>query len=332
MAKRLLLVILVPILLIIGLTALATGLFRIADLDLFQVVSAQPGMEGVADIPDEIVGIVRVPLQIIFVLVIFLLAWLISRISLRLAGLLLRAAGYEGFVDSQTVGDTPTESPKTESIAVRRRDTMQQLLASLITISVFTAATIMAISQFVSLTNLAVVVTILSTAFGFAARDYIGDFLNGISNIFENRFAVGEKVAVFRVGDPLEGIVEQVTVRTMNIRTRSGELVIVPQGEVRILRNYSRGSFTGTTITCRVQAADLPKAMTLLQRLAGEAPLLIPELIAPWVVISQEGAMSTTPELLVHARATYGHGAEVRLEIMRLIEERFSAAGIHLAG
>lgn len=326
MTKRLLLVIFLPLAIILGLTALAAGILRLANLDLFQLVNNLS--DGSVEVSPELADWLRLPLQVIFVLVIFFLAWLASRISHRAAGLLLRLAGYEDQLKTEAAADDVT--PLVKSDIDRRRDTLQQLVASLINISVFTGATILALSQFINLTNLAVAVTIFSTAFGFAARDYVGDFLNGISNIFENRFAVGENVAIFRVGDTVEGIVEQVTVRTLTIRTRTGELIIVPQGEVRILRNYSRGSFTGTTVTCQVGAQDLASAMNILIKLGEEAPTIIPDLLSPWTVISQEGAVSTTPEILLHAKARYGHGAEVRLQIMTLVENRLSAAGISL--
>jgi small conductance mechanosensitive channel len=264
--------------------------------------------------------------------VILLLAWFISRFSYHLAGLVLRLAGYKIAGPETMITAAESGAPYGKSDIERRGDTLQQLVASLITISVFTSATILALSQFISLTNLAVAVTIFSTAFGFAARDYIGDFLNGFSNIFENRFAVGENVAVFRVGDVVEGIAEQVTIRTLSVRTRTGDLIIVPHGEVRILRNYSRGSFTGTTVTCRIATHDLADAVELLIKLGNEAPILIPDLLSPWVVLSQEGSLGKTSDILIHAKARYGHGAEVRLQAMTLIEDRLAAAGISLAG
>ena len=140
----------------------------------------------------------------------------------------------------------------------------------------------------------------------------------------------GDNVAVSRPGDPVEGIVERVTVRTLSIRPRAGELIIVPQGEVRILRNYSRGSFTGTVVTVRVAAAALPRAMAVLTPLTAEAPAVLPDLLEPWRIVAPDGQLGSTAELLIHARARYGHGVEARLQIMALIEERLAAAGVQL--
>jgi small conductance mechanosensitive channel len=325
--RRLLLILLIPVLIIVAPIALAIGILRAADIDVPSVLQSMAG----ATIPQSLVdayGLLRFPLHLIFVAVIFFLAWLFSRASWGLAGLILRATGYS----PDRERPAPVEADTGPVTPERRRLTVQQLLAGFINFIVFTVAVILAISQFVDLTNLAVVATIIANAFGFAARDYIGDLLNGVSNIFEDRFYVGDNISIFRVGDTLEGTVEGVTVRTLNLRTRGGELIIVPQGEVRILRNYTRGSFTGVDVTCRVTPADLPAAMTLLLALGEEAPALLPDIIEPWTVIAEDGELGSASAIKIHARARYAHGAGLRLQIMMLVEEQLSAAGINLAG
>jgi small conductance mechanosensitive channel len=325
MKQRLLLIILAPIIVLVALTALAVGVLRAAKIDELNVVQS---LFGASPLPPAMVnnfGLIRLPLQLVFVIVVFVLAWLISRIANRLAAWLLRLARYH-------VEPIPQPADADDSHAYeRRRLTVQQLIAGLISLTAFIIAALLAAGQFFTLSNLAIVATIVSNAFGFAARDYIGDLLNGISNIFENRFNVGDNVAIFRVGDQVEGIVERVTVRTLSLRTRGGELINVPQGEVRILRNYSRGSYSGTDVICRVAPAHLPAAMAELQALGNEAPSLLPDLIAPWTLVSTDGTLGSPAEILIHAQARYGHGAGLRLRIMVLVEERLSAAGIPLA-
>ena len=327
MSRRLLLVILLPLLAIIALTALTVGLLQTAQVDELELVES---VIGSGPLPAWLVtayGYAELPLRLAFVIVIFFLAWLVTRISGRVAGWALRFARYE-----TPARATETAAPIPPSAHARRHQTVQLLLASFINFVAFTVAFILAAGQFVSLVNLAVVSTIVANAFGFAARDYIGDFLNGISNIFENRFDVGDSVSIFRVGDTLEGTVERVTVRTLTIRTRAGELIVVPQGEVRILRNYSRGSFTGTHVVVLVAPADLPQALAVLLALADEAAALLPDLLEPWKVVGHDGQLSAAAEIHLHARARYGRGAELRLRVMTLVAERLAAAGVALGG
>jgi len=340
MRRRLLLILLIPPVAVIVLTALAIGLLRSANINDLNLIQSIFGPDALPQSMVEYYSLVRFPLQLVFVAVIFGVAWLISRFSERLAGWLLAAARYDP--DEKVALSGPLlkgEEVHPPSLreglgegAARRRRTVQQLVAGAISFTVFLAATILAAGQFFSLSNLAIVATVAANAFGFAARDYIGDLLNGLSNIFENRFNVGDNVHIFRVGDTLEGEVERVTVRTLSLRTRAGELINVPQGEVRILRNYSRGSYSGVDVICRVYANDLPAAMAELQRLGQDAPTLLPDLIEPWTLVSRDGTLGSAAEIRIHAKARFGYGAGLRLQIMMLVEGQLSAAAIPLAG
>ena len=330
MKQRLLLIFLIPLLIIIAPVALALGILRVANVNVLPVLQSMAGQVGFFQVLVTYYDLLRFPLHLIFIILVFFLAWLVGRISWQLAGWLLTAMRYgSGYYHTALQIAETTDLPP--GVAERRRQTVQELVAGLINFAAYTLAALLAVSQFFSLSNLAIIATVGANAFGFAARDYIGDLLNGISNIFEDRFNVGDNVAIFRVGEPLEGVVERVTVRMLSLRTRAGELINVPQGEVRILRNYSRGSFTGTDVICRVAPADLPAAMAQLQALGQEAPALLPDLIAPWTLVSTDGTMGSAAEILIHSQARYGHGAGLRLRIMMLVEERLSAAGIPLA-
>lgn len=326
MRRRLILLILIPLLVILGLTALVVGVLRAANISDVTLLESVIGSSPTAQILVTYFPLIRFPLQLVFVVVVFGLAWLVSRVSDRLAGRLLNMAGYD---TGRPAADDPLAmNSDLATLVTRRRETVLQLASGFISFAAFTVALLMAAGQFFSLTNMALVVTVAINAFGFAARDYIGDMLNGISNIFENRFNIGDNVQIFRVGDKLEGIIEHITVRTLSIRTRTGELINVPQGEVRTLLNFTRGSYSGVDVIVKVSAADLPAAMAELLALAQDAPVLLPDCIEPWSVIARDGTLGSAAEIRIHAKARYGYGAGLRLRIMMLAEERLAAAGI----
>lgn len=326
MKRRLLLLILIPLLAILALTALAVGILRAANISDVTLLESVFGHLPAARTLVAWLPLVRLPLQLVFVVVIFGLAWLVSRASGRLANLLLRAAGYDSAAPAAAAAGVAEGDMST--LVARRRETVQQLTAGLISFTAFTVALLLAAGQFFSLSNMAVVTTVTINAFGFAARDYIGDMLNGISNIFEDRFNIGDNVQIFRVGDKLEGVIEHITVRTLSIRTRTGEMINVPQGEVRTLLNYTRGSYSGVDVIVKVTAADLPDAMAELLALAQDAPVLLPECIEPWALVARDGTLGSAAEIRIHAKAQYGYGAGLRLRIMMLVEERLAARGI----
>ena len=95
MSRRLLLVIFVPLLALIALTALTVGLLQTAQVDELELVES---VIGSGPLPAWLVraySYAELPLRLAFVIVIFGLAWLVTRISGRLAGWALRFARYE---------------------------------------------------------------------------------------------------------------------------------------------------------------------------------------------------------------------------------------------
>lgn len=330
MKRRLVLVFLLLILIFFAPAALALGILRAANVNVLPVLQSMAAANESFQFLVDYYGLLRLPLHLIFISVVFFAAWLITRISWQLSGWILRATRL-GSDYYRAVRQGPATFAALPADEERRLHTMQELGAGVINLSAFVVAGVLAASQFFSLSNLAIIATVAANAFGFAARDYIGDLLNGLSNIFEDRFNVGDNVAIFRVGEKVEGVVERVSVRMLSLRTRGGELINVPQGEVRIMRNYSRGSFSGINVTCRVAAVDLPEAMAALEGLGREAPSLLPDLLEPWTLTSRDGALGSAAEIFIHAKARYGYGAGLRLRVMMLIEERLSAAGVALA-
>jgi small conductance mechanosensitive channel len=246
------------------------------------------------------------------VALLFLLAWLVYRLSWHLADRILRVRRL---------------SKRGQQLRPERYQTLRSLIASTITIFGFMVAAILALSQFVDAATLIWMVGLFSAAFGLGARPLISDFLTGISFLFENPFDVGEKVELLGV----EGVVEGVNLRTTSLRAPSGELLIVPNGEIRMVRNFSRGLFSPATITLKIAANDLPQALPLLEDLGKEAVLLLPNLVEPWRVISQTGEMGQQTELTLLAKARFGTGAEMRPHLLALVHERLHEAGIGLA-
>lgn len=243
----------------------------------------------------------------------YVLAWLIHRLGGRIAGRIIRFSRFR---------------PHARQPRPERQATLQSLIASTVSLVAFAAATLASLGQFVPVNTLVWMIGLFSAAFGLGARPLISDFLTGVSLIFEDTFAVGEKVEV----QGIEGVVEAVNLRTTWIRASTGELYIVPNGEVRVVRNFSRGRFSPVDIKLKIAAADLNRALSLLEELGKEAVVLLPNLLEPWQVISESGVIGQQTELTLLTRARFGKAAEMRPRLLALVQERLAEAGIALAG
>jgi small conductance mechanosensitive channel len=167
---------------------------------------------------------------------------------------------------------------------------------------------------------------LFSAAFGLGARPIISDYLTGIILIFEDQFSVGDKVEMLGV----VGFVEAVDMRITHIRSETGELYIVPNGDVRVVRNLSRGQFSMATVKVTIATEDLTKALEVLERVADHAQSQLDELVERPEFLSEEGSISTRVELLLSAKAKYGKGARTRTRLMALVTEALNDAGVRI--
>ena len=241
----------------------------------------------------------------------FLLALLVSRSSRAIAGRILRLNRF---------------SSRRNARLPERDETLRSLLGSFITLFAFVVAIIFTIGQFVAADTLVWFVGLFSAAFGLGARPLVNDYLAGISFIFGNTFNVGEKVEILTV----EGVIESVTIGQVELRAPTGELYVIPNGEIRVVRNFSRGRFSAADVTVQVATSDLLRTVELLEALGAEAHYLLPNLLEPWQVISRTGEAGQKAELTIVARARFGKAAEMRPRLLALVQERLAEADIPL--
>jgi small conductance mechanosensitive channel len=170
-------------------------------------------------------------------------------------------------------------------------------------------------------------VGLFAAGLGLGARPLVSDWLTGISFLFEDPYDVGEKVEIV---SGVQGIIEAVSLRTTTVRAPTGEIFVVPNGEVRVVRNFSRGRFSVADVKLKVASADLERTLQTLQTLNQEATALLPNLLEPWQVISAEGIIGETVELTLVAKARFGRAAEMRPNLLTLVQRELAEAGIQL--
>jgi small-conductance mechanosensitive channel len=77
-----------------------------------------------------------------------------------------------------------------------------------------------------------------SLALSFGAQNLVKDFINGIFLIVEDQYRVGDLIEVAGI----EGYVELLGVRTTQIRDFAGNIHTVPNGQIDLITNKSRGN------------------------------------------------------------------------------------------
>jgi small conductance mechanosensitive channel len=222
--------------------------------------------------------------------------------------------------------------PRSRRPDPRREHTLIRLYASLISAVAFAVVVMLILRMFVDSTQIIWIVGLFSAGFGLGARTLVADLIAGGGYIGRNTFAIGEKVE-FVVGmNKVEGIVEDVNMRTTLVRANTGEVYTLPNGEIGIIRNFSRGQFSGAEWKVSVPTAQLNRAVDTLHQLGKEADAHFPALIDPWTILLGDGRISAHTTLTLVAHFDYGQAAALKPRVAAFIYDGLCAAGIDISG
>lgn len=99
-------------------------------------------------------------------------------------------------------------------------------------------------------------------AISFGAQSLVKDIITGFFILFEDQFSVGDYI---QIGD-FEGIVVEMGIRVTKIRDFSGELHIIPNGNISIVTNKSRGPMSSYVNVRIPYEEDVDKAIEIIER------------------------------------------------------------------
>jgi len=154
---------------------------------------------------------------------IWLLAWLAYRL-VRLAARRIEIAVDDGD-DSVT------------TLRERRGKTISQLLRSVGRVVVFSIALLLTFNVFIDIGPILAGAGILGLAVSFGAQSLVKDVISGFFILFENQFAIGDVIEVAGKS----GLVEKMTLRVVQLRDAEGAMHVVPNGEIKVVSNLTRG-------------------------------------------------------------------------------------------
>lgn len=124
----------------------------------------------------------------------------------------------------------------------RRRSTVAHLVLSTVQIVIWTVVVLIVLSSIgVNLGPLLATAGIAGVALGFGAQTIVRDTLSGFFILAENQYDVGDTVELQTSANPVSGTVEALTLRITTIRAFDGTLNIVPNGNIQVTSNKTRG-------------------------------------------------------------------------------------------
>lgn len=230
-------------------------------------------------------------------------------------------------VRDREAGLVPSETAKHEGALV------QVIAWSLIALVYFVAALLVLDRLNVPLSSLVAPATVAGVALGFGAQRLAQDMISGFFIFAERQYGYGDVLRIAPPGETvgITGTVEEITLRTTKLRTVNGELIILPNGEIRQVTNLSK-DWARVVLDIPLAAdANVSRAAELLRRIGEEiavdeewAPLLLD---APTVMGIEKFGVGFLQVRFV-ARTLPGKQWEVGRELRGRIAEAFREAGI----
>jgi small-conductance mechanosensitive channel len=163
------------------------------------------------------------------------------------------------------------------STSVRREETLSKLLDSVLSYVVYFISFMMILSVLgIDIKALIAGAGVVGLAVGFGAQSLVKDVISGFFIIFEDQFSVGDHI---RVGQ-FEGNVETIGLRTTKIKNWTGELHILPNGNIAEVTNFSINNSIAVVDVAIAYGEDVEKAEKVIAELLKTMPNQYDDLIS----------------------------------------------------
>jgi len=162
---------------------------------------------------------------------------------------------------------TPLKKSKNYQKRISRANTLIPLLQSVSKYIIYFITAVMVLKELgVDTTAIIASAGVIGLAVGFGAQSLVKDVLSGAFLLFEGTISVGDSV---NVGEH-SGKVEVIGLRNIHLRKFSGELRVVPNGEVASFGNFNRNYMRAIVEVGVAYEQDVEKGMKALEEIADK--------------------------------------------------------------
>jgi moderate conductance mechanosensitive channel len=275
---------------------------------------------SLTDIIDRLVEVFRLDregvLRAVFrVLGIWLLAWFALRV------VRLTAERIERSVDD---GDDSVTTMRE-----RRGRTISQLLRSVGRVAIVTIAILLTFNVFINIAPILAGAGILGLAVSFGAQSLVRDVISGFFILSENQFGLGDVIEVAGKA----GVVEKMTLRVVVLRDLEGAMHIIPNGELKVVTNRTRGWARSVVDVGVPYDVNLDRAIGVVQDEAAQFsndPVWSIQLDGPLEVLGVESLADSAIVIRTLIKTQPGSQWNAGREFRRRLVLRFEREGIQI--
>jgi small conductance mechanosensitive channel len=185
------------------------------------------------------------------ILAIAIVAWIVHRAATRL---------IRGFRERVAASMTDREQ-------VKRAETIGRVLRYLAAVAIALITGVLILNELgVSIAPILGTAGVVGLAIGFGAQSLVKDYFTGFFILLENQIAKGD---VVQIADK-SGLVEDMTLRYVQLRDYDGNVHFVPNGLITAVTNMSRGYAYAVVDVGVAYREDVDEAFLVMQSVADE--------------------------------------------------------------
>ncbi|MEC9471913.1 MAG: mechanosensitive ion channel domain-containing protein, partial [Pseudomonadota bacterium] len=254
--------------------------------------------------------------------------------------LLVMFLGYMAYeavkivIDREIAKEAPAEKDEEAEVGgtgESRISTLLPIFRNFLLITIVVIATMVILSQLgVNIAPLFAGAGVVGLAVGFGAQTLIRDIFSGAFYLIDDAFRKGEYIDI----GSAKGVVEKISIRSMQLRHHRGALTTVPFGEIQKVENFSR-DWAVMKLAFRVTYdTDVDKMRKIIKNFGKE--LLEDEYYGPMFLapLKSQGIMSMEDSALI-ARVKFttkpGKQFELRKVVYAGLRDLFEKNGIRFA-
>jgi len=205
--------------------------------------------------------------------------------------------------------------------------TLGRVLQSLATYVTYFIAIVMILQEMgVNTASILASAGIVGVAVGFGAQSLVKDVISGFFILLENQYAVADTVTI---GND-EGVVEDISLRCTRIKGASGEVYIVPNGQISRVVNHSRTNRRAKVEIGVGFEADIDKVEQILTKICEQMKAAYPDIIEGPEVWGITSFAEAGPVFTVAAFTLPGAQGKIEREMRRQIKLAFDQEGLSM--
>jgi len=256
-------------------------------------------------------GVIASGLRILVIVVVAWLAIVAAQRAIR--GLRIRIASRLGDRES-----------------VQRAETLGRVFRYLAAVVVSLVAGTLVLSELgVSVAPILGAAGVVGLAVGFGAQSLVKDFFTGFFLLAEDQIRQGD---VVKLGDHA-GLVEQVTLRYVQLRDYDGHVHFVPNGSISSVVNMGRGHAQAVVDVGVAYSVDVDAAMATMQAVAAEMrrdPNQAARILGDLEMAGVERWADSAVVIRARFKVAPLEQWNVRREYLRRLKNAFDRAGIEI--